>query len=86
MMGFYPPQYNSLDSKKLFFFLSATIGFLSITAFFLFKANSVKEYVNTFHTLVSSLVFLLYFSEIAWQMTNTTQLTQHFEEFIEKSK
>lgn len=86
MMGLSPPQTNSLNSKNLFFFLSSTTGFFSIVAFFLFKANSVQEYVNSFHTSVTTLLFLLYFTAIARQMTNATQLIQQFEEFIEKSK
>lgn len=86
MMGIGPPQNNAINSKNLFFFLSTLIGFLSIAAYFLFKAHSVEAYVNSFHTLVTNLIFLLYFSEIFWQMPNTTQLIQQFEDFIEKSK
>lgn len=85
-MGIGPPQDNALNPKNLFFFLSALIGFLSIAAYFLFKAHSVEEYVNTFHTLVTSLVFLLYFSEIVWQMPTITLLIQQFEDFIEQSE
>lgn len=86
MMGIDPPQNNAFNPKNLFFFLSTLIGFLSIAAYFLFKAHSAEEYVNTFHMLVTSFVFLLYFSEIVLQMPAITHLIQQFEEFIEKSE
>lgn len=86
LMGIGPPQQNAINLRNLFMFLSATIGFVSIAAYFLFKAHSVEEYVNTFHVLVTSLVFLLYFSEIVWQMPNITALIQQFVEFIVESK
>lgn len=86
MMGIGPPQSSALNLKNLFFFLSALFESLAIAAYFLFKAHSVEEYVNTFHTLVTSLVFLLYFSEIVWHMPAISQLMQQFEDFIEQSE
>lgn len=86
MMGIGPPQDNALNPKNLFFFLSTLIGFLSVAAYFLFKAHSVEEYVNTFHAWVTSLVFLLYFLEIVWHMPTIMLLIQQFEDFIEKSE
>lgn len=89
-MGVYTPQsdhqVHSINSHFLFFSLSMTSNFISIFAYFLFKAISIEDYGSSFNKSMAGLSASANFFIIFWQMPTVLRLIENCEQFIEKSK
>lgn len=73
-------------TRMLLFLLSITQMFISSAAFFLFKANSMREYFKTLSVIVTVSVCVIYISICKWKMGEVLKLIQKFEGFIKKSE
>lgn len=89
-MGIYSPvKFNeiySINPRNLFFTLSLTLTFISTVAYFLFQANSILDYGNSFYGSTSDLYTLTDFLVAVWKMPTILKFIELCEKFIENSK
>lgn len=89
-MGIYPSQPNQKISFNLISLsiLTSMIGtFLSMTTFFLLKAENIVEFSDTFksfYVLSSEISFVICFLVNVYKMTNILRLIERIENFIQK--
>lgn len=74
-----------VSGKSLFLLVASTQLFISTTAFFLFKAETVDEYGMSFYISITVLIITIYTSDIAWKMDQISTLMNACEDFIDKS-
>lgn len=89
ILGIRPPQKNetlSFNSRNLFFLFCYAQLFLSMIAFFLFKAKTMLEYGSSFFMFITQFIIALFFLILMWRITNILKLIAEFEQFIEKSE
>lgn len=75
--------YNWRNSTIL---LALWAMFVASLAFFLYKANSFKEYSASFYMAVALLVNIVCLPSIISKMTDISVLMEKFGEFVEQSK
>lgn len=88
-MGIYSQQTHqpqTFNAKILFFTSSMALLFISLFAFFLFKATTIIDYGNSFYGFVSELNTLMDYLLIVWRMPIILHLIGNCEKFIEMSK
>lgn len=72
--------------KNLFFFLSMIVMIITSAAYFLFRANTVQEYSDTFYVALTVATCLCCIFIGISEISNISKLISIFETFIEKSK
>ena len=75
-----------LNSKILFVLFAIVQLFISSTAFLLFKAKSFEQHADAFYLCLSEFASIVIVVGSNWKITQIEQLTEGFQEFIEKSK
>lgn len=88
-MGIYPKQpnhYYSINARNLFFSLSMTLISISTTAFFIFKAKSIGEHIETLYIATTQMTGLFIFLVSFWKMPKILKIIEDAEELIQKSK
>lgn len=88
-LGIYPPDPNkncSYNWRNLFVFLFLTILFIISTSFFIFKADSIASFGESFYVSTTSFMFLFLWSVIIHKMDDLYILMRKIDEFIAKSK
>lgn len=88
-MGIYPlqPDANRVFNLKIAFTLfSLTSACISTTAFFLFEAQSITEYIETFYAAITTLSCVGCLLVNRYKVENLFLLKQNVEELIEKSE
>lgn len=86
LLGIYPPakhHQQPLNMKNCLNLTFLMLVFVSSFAYFLFKADSVDEYGQTFFVSISCLQFLLYFIVIFSKMKKILKFIKNFEKFIQ---
>lgn len=89
MMGIYSTELNEcapFSCRNLFFLMSFAHFCIPSFAFFVFEANSFKDYANSFYSFITSLAACTFYTVQMLQITNFDLLTKKFEEFIERSE
>lgn len=76
---------RSINANSLFFILSIGLMFLSALFYFLFKANTIEDYMNSFNACISDFYMLISLLLTAWHMQSTIQLIEKCGTFMEKS-
>lgn len=72
--------------KNSFFFVSMVIMIVTSAAYFLFRANTVQEYSDTFYVALTVATCLGGNFIAILQIANISKLISTFEMFIKKSK
>lgn len=67
------------------YFMLAQFGISSL-AYFIFKANSIGQYADSFYMFLSVLTCVAFRSVSISKIDNISKLIENCEEFIEKSK
>lgn len=88
MTGIHPTQPNQ---KYSFTYISAAIllslilPFISRTAYFFFRAQTIAEHAQIFYLSLTEIVIIINFVIMCSEMRNVLQLIEKCEEFIQKS-
>lgn len=69
-----------------FFFVSMVIMIITSAAYFLFRANTVQEYSDTFYVSLTVATCLGADFIVLFQFANISKFISTFEMFIDKSK
>lgn len=88
-MGIYPKQpnqYYTINARNIFFSLSMALISISTSAFFIFKASSIREYAETLYIASTQMTGLFIFLITFWKMPKILAIIEKSEELIEKSK
>lgn len=87
-IGFHPSKSDRIpfNWKNVFIFLPILQLFISTSAFFLFKADSVFEFGTGFYAAITSLFTLIVFLIELWKIPDILKLIGNLENFIEKSE
>lgn len=75
-----------VNFKNIFFFVSMIIMIATSAAYFLFRANTVQEYSDTFYVALTVAICLVCDFIAIVQITNISKFITSFEMFIKKSK
>lgn len=81
-----PNQRYSFDFKSAAILLFYFLTFISATAYFIFKAKTITEYVQCFYVSLSMLCISIAFTSMCWKMRDILYLIEEFKEFIQKSE
>lgn len=81
-----PDQRYSFNFSSAIVLLLIVLTFISSVAYFLYKAKTIEEHVQTFYISLTALCITIDFLTMCWKMTNILQLIEKYEEFIKKSK
>lgn len=88
-LGICPSQDHeglAFNTRNVIFLFCYAQMFLSVLAFFIFKADTMLEYGNSFFMFETQFYIAMDFLVLMWRITNILELIEEFEEFIEKSK
>lgn len=88
-IGLYPMQpdaNNVFNLKILFILISLILACISTTAFFLFEAQSITEYIETFYAALTTLSCAGCLLINRYKVEKLFLLKQNVEELIEKSE
>lgn len=88
-MGIYSAQSSqkcSLNGKNFVFFAFLIVIVVSSTGFFLFRAQTISEYVFSFYLIITGLSGTIAFLITIWNRANIFEIMEKLENFIEKRK
>lgn len=86
MLGVYSPKHKhcaSLKSVLIIYILME--GFVATWTYFSLRADSNRDFENSFYASVTQLLLLIHFIILIVKVTNIHELIVDFEEFIEQS-
>lgn len=75
-----------LNFQNIFFLVSMVIMIVTSAAYFLFRANTVQEYSDTFYVALTVAICLSGNFIVILQIANISKFISTFETFIMKSK
>lgn len=87
IMGIYPSQSNRnvlLNAKNVYFSLTMIEMIISSMAFFVFQAESIEEFGQSFFVSITILYALVGLLITIWKIPNILMLIEHFDEFVGK--
>lgn len=79
-------QSTRINPKNVVVFLLLLNFAVFSTAFLLFKAETLAEFIYSFYTSVTTVGFTLIFSILVWKMSYIFKVIDDFGNFIEKRK
>lgn len=77
---------EAFNSKVVLAFLFLAYDAVFSSAFFLFKAVTLNEFIESFYISVTTLAYLSYFITLLWKKSNILKFIDDFENFIAKRK
>lgn len=86
MLGIYSPQHHrnaALKNVPIFYILSQ--GSITTACYLLFKADSVRDYGDSFYATVTQLLTIIYFFNLISKMASIYQLIDDLKRFVGKS-
>lgn len=89
MAGIHPTQPNqkySFAFISVAILLSLILSFISKTAYFFLRAQTIAEHAQIFYLCATEIVMMINFVTMCLKMRNVLQLIEKDEEFIQKSQ
>lgn len=77
---------NFFNPKLVFFLVSLILAFISTTAYFLFKAQSTTDHIETFYAAVTTITCAGCLLINRCKIETILELKQNVEELIQKSE